>query len=311
MRGSGRISEKTRDKVLRAAKQVNYLKDTQAAAMRSGQFREVGLLIHRIANPFNAEVIAGVSERLESNGYLAFVLDMRDEAKRQRRYVETLLGSARGGLLWVPAQETEQSTTDLILAQRIPTVTFLRPLPQAHFDHVGIENVAGTREATRHLQSLGHRNIAYLGGEGSNFVLQQRIEGYRSVMADAGMGPVTIYPCRETKESGLQTVQQLVSEHPEVTAVVCNGDVVAMGATLGLARIGKVPGKDLSIIGFDGTEEARLWLPKLSTMNVNAFGLGELLAQTLLDRINNPDAPIRSTNVSAHLLARETTGPVR
>jgi LacI family transcriptional regulator len=310
MRGSGRISETTRDKVLQAAKEVNYLRDTQAAALRSGQFKEIGLLIHQIANPFNAEVVAGVSDKLESHGYLVFVLDMRDEAGRQRRYLETLLGGARGGLLWVPARETDQSTIDLVLAQRIPTVTFLRQLPNALFDHVGIENTAGTRDATRHLRDLGHRNIAFLGGSNDIDLRVQRVAGYKEIMAEEGMGPVVVADCEETKEGGMNAVQDLLRRNPDITGVVCNGDVVAMGATLGLTRIGKEAGKDISIIGFDGTEEAMLWTPKLSTMNVNAFSLGEQLAQTLIDRIANPDAPVRSTNLSAHLVARETTGPL-
>ncbi|MDH3262602.1 MAG: LacI family transcriptional regulator, partial [Paracoccaceae bacterium] len=66
MRGAGRISEETRKKVLRAAARLNYVPDGRAAAMRSGKTREIGLLIHRIANPFNAEVISGVSDMLET-----------------------------------------------------------------------------------------------------------------------------------------------------------------------------------------------------------------------------------------------------
>ena len=106
LRGSGRISQQTRDKVLKAVKAVNYVRDSRAAAMRSGQFREVGLLIHDISNPFNAEVLAGVTHLLEQHDYLVYVLDARDDVTRQRRYLEMLVGHARGGLIWVPAQHT-------------------------------------------------------------------------------------------------------------------------------------------------------------------------------------------------------------
>lgn len=310
MRGSGRISEKTREKVLSAAKRVNYMRNPHAAAMRSGQFREVGLLINQIANPFNAEVVAGVSDRLEADGYLVFVLDTRDETERQRRYLETLIGGARGGLLWVPANGTDKSDVELVVAQKMPTVTFLRQIPGGHFDHVGIENTAGTRDATEFLVGLGHKHIAFLGGEEGVDLRLQRVTGYTQVMEEGGLGPPVIISCHESKEAGAMAATALLTEHPEITAIVGNGDVVAMGATLGLTRMGLVVGRDVSVVGFDDTNEAALWTPPLTTLSVNAFGLGERLAQTLLDRIRDPDAPVRSTRLSARLTVRDSTGPV-
>ncbi len=308
MRGSGRISEKTRKKVLKAAARMNYQRDNQAAAMRSRQFKEIGLLINQIANPFNAEVIAGVSDRLETHGYLVFVLDTRNEPERQKRYLETLIGGARGGLLWVPSSGTDRDMTEFVLAQKIPTVTFLRQLPGGILDHVGIENAAGTRDATEYLIKLGHKNIAFLGGEGSNVVRTQRIEGYSSVIEEQNLGDPLIRACEETKEGGANAVKKLLNDHPELTAIVCSGDTVAMGAALGMSQVGIKAGEDISIVGFDGTEAAALWTPPLTTLSVNAFGLGELLAQALLDRIANPDSPIRSVNISANLEIRESTG---
>lgn len=85
LRGTGRISEETRARVLEAARAVNYLPDGRAAAMRSGENREIGLVLHHLANPFNAELVSGVSDRLERDGYLVSVLDSRDDAERQER----------------------------------------------------------------------------------------------------------------------------------------------------------------------------------------------------------------------------------
>jgi len=88
MRGTGRISEKTRSKVLHAAKKLHYVPDVRAASMRSGQSREIGLVINQISNPFNAEVISGVSDLMEAEGYLVSVLDTRDDPERQGRHLD-------------------------------------------------------------------------------------------------------------------------------------------------------------------------------------------------------------------------------
>ena len=83
LRGVGRISDDTRRKVQKAAKKLDFVRDRRAMAMRSGETRDVGLLIHRIANPFNAEVVAGASSYLQEKGYLLFVLDAEDDVELQ------------------------------------------------------------------------------------------------------------------------------------------------------------------------------------------------------------------------------------
>jgi len=126
---------------------------------------------------------------------------------------------------------------------------------------LGIRNAEATAAATRHVASLGHRHIAYLGGT-----------------------------------------------HPEVTAVVCNGDMVALGACLALARLGLQPGKDVSVVGFDDIQDAAVATPPLTTMAISPYQLGRKLAQVMLDRLRNPDMPVTVSEVSAKLVIRGTSG---
>ena len=308
MRGAGRISEKTRKKVLAAARKLHYLPDSRAASMRSGVNREIGFAIHKIANPFNAEVISGVSDLLETEGYLVSVLDSRDDAEVQRRHLEAFIRSSRGGLLWVPAADTPQNTFDLLAAHRIPTVTFLRRLQSASFDHVGIQNAEATAKATRYLAELGHRNIAYLGGTASADVRTERIEGYQSAMLEKGLAEPIIWESQDDKISGQNAILALHEAHPEVTAVVCNGDMVALGALLAITKLGLQPGRDISVVGFDDIQDASVSTPPLTTMAVSPYQLGRRLARVVLDRIREPDLPITVSNVPARLVVRESTG---
>ncbi len=309
LRGTGRISETTRKKVLAAAERLHYVRDGRAAAMRSGENREIGFAIHQIANPFNAEVISGVSDLLESEGFLVSVLDSRDDTDRQRRNLEAFIRSSRGGLLWVPAQDTEDATYDLLAAHSIPTVTFLRRSGQGRFDHVGIENAEATAKATRYLAGLGHRHIAYFGGTAHFGVRTDRIAGYTSVIEALGLGPPIIHPCPDDKVSGLNAVMEFHAKHPEVTALVCNGDMVAIGACSGITRLGMSPGHEISVIGFDDIQDAAIATPPLSTLAVSPYQLGRKLARVALDRIKDPALPTATSLVPAELVIRETTGP--
>ncbi|SNT75493.1 LacI family DNA-binding transcriptional regulator [Paracoccus seriniphilus] len=307
LRGVGRISEDTREKVMNAAKRLNYVPDGRAASMRSGEVREVGLLVHNVANPFNAEVVSGVTDFLDSQGYLASVLDSRDDATRQRRQIELLVRSARAGLMWVPARDTPADTVALLHTHGVPNVTFLRHAAGHAADHVGIHNRAATRLATTHLADLGHRCIAYLGGNLDVESRLDRISGYREIMAERNLAQPVIWPCDDSRKAGMQAFQQLHVAHPEVTAVVCNGDMIALGATLALARAGLRPGLDVSVVGFDGIEEAALAAEPLTTISIRPYQLGQTLAETLIRRIRTPAAPYAELLVHGELITGATT----
>ncbi|MEZ5669361.1 MAG: substrate-binding domain-containing protein [Alphaproteobacteria bacterium] len=309
LRGTGRISDATRRKVLAAAQKLNYVRDARAASMRSGENREIGFAIHQIANPFNAEVISGVADLLETEDYLVSILDSRDDADRQRRNLEAFIRSSRGGLLWVPAENTDDGTYDLLKANGIPTVTFLRRSGRGRFDHVGIENAAATAAATGYLADLGHRHIAYFGGTARFGVRIERFEGYCRVMAERGLAPPIMWECADDKLSGMSAVAALHAAEPQVTALVCNGDMVAIGACSGIVRLGMSPGKEISVIGFDNVQDAAIASPPLTTLAVSPYQLGRKLARVLLDRIDDPQLPKAVSLVPAELVVRETTGP--
>ncbi|KMW56825.1 Transcriptional regulator, LacI family [Candidatus Rhodobacter oscarellae] len=309
MRGAGRISELTRKKVRLAAKKLNYVPDGRAAAMRSGENREIGLSIHKIANPFNAEIISGASDLFESEGYLLSVLDARDDAERQRNQLEAFIRSTRGGVLWVPAEDTPKSTFELLTTHQLPSVTFLRRSEFADLDHIGIENAKATAEATHHLAELGHRRIAFLGGTARVAVRSERIEGYTSALAQLGLGAPIVWDCEDGRVAGMQAMDEIRRQHPDVTALVCNGDMVAIGACLALQRRGEMPGREVSVVGFDDIQDAELAVPPLTTMAVSPYMLGRKLARVMLERIREPDMPITVSHVPARMVLRETTKP--
>lgn len=307
LRGTGRISEETRQRVLGAARKLHYVKDSRAAAMRSGENREIGFLINRLQNPFNAEVVSGVVDLLEDEGYMVSIVDTRDAPDRQKRQLEAFIRHGRGGILWVPAVETDAETVALLRAQRVPVVTFLRTI-HPDFDHVGIRNFEATAQATARLAELGHRHIAYLGGSEATNVRDERVAGYRAECETLGLASGVVWDCEDTRLAGLEAMTDLMAAHPQTTAVVCNGDMVALGASLALTRMGRMAGRDVSVVGFDDIEDASVATPALSTVSVHPKKLGRKLARVLLDRIEDPGSPPVSLALSTRLIERETTG---
>lgn len=311
LRGKGRISDDTRRKVVKVANEFGYVQDRRAAAMRSGKSQEVGLLIHNIRNPFNAEVVVGVNSYLEEQGYLVYVLDALDDPVRQRRYLQTMLAGSPAGLLWVPSMGTDRETIDLVLARSSTTVSLLRPIPNHPFDHVGIDSTYGALLATRHLLDMGHRRLAFLGGDHNSETIVQRIGGFASAMFRVGVKPEIVRSCAETKSAAMEATVDLLTGHPDITGIVCNCDVVAAGAMLGLSRLGLNVGGDVSVTGFDDIEDARLLSPPLTTVAVDPVGIGRQLASVLLERKSMGNSPVRTVNLPIKLVVRESSGPPR
>jgi LacI family transcriptional regulator len=311
LRETGRISAKTQKKVMDAVKALQYVPDGRAASMRSGQTREIGMIIHFLSNPFNAELISGVSDTLEKDDYLVSVLDSQDDVHRQRRNLEAFIRSSRGGLLWVPAANTPLETLDLLKTHRLPVVTFLRGAYEGQFDHVGIQNENATLAATDHLINLGHSKIAYFGGIGSSDTRLNRIDGYKKSLQNHGLSFSLIWDAKDDKVSGLNAMLHLRQEHPEVTAIVCNGDVVALGACHALRRLGQMPGNEVSVIGFDDIQDASTATPPLSTVAIEPYNFGVKLAQVLIHRLKEPASPTATTLLPYHLKIRDTARAVR
>ncbi|NCX59311.1 MAG: LacI family transcriptional regulator [Rhodobacteraceae bacterium] len=309
IRGVGRISEHTRKRVLSTAEKMNYIPDGRAISMRSGERPEIGMIIQELANPFNAEVVSGVSDSLERHGYFVSVLDSRNDIERQKRNIKAFIRSARGGLIWVPAHNTPSKTIDLLRNHSIPTITFLRQIKGADFDHIGIKNTEGTEMATEYLIKLGHTKIAYFGGNLNSDVRKDRAEGYELSLKKHGLDWKVIWTSEDTKQSGVERLHDLISEHPDVTALVCNGDMVALGACLALQSKNLQPGKDISVIGFDNVMDTKLVTPSLTTMEVKPYNLGLILAETILRRINEKDHPQITYFNNPELIVRNSTGP--
>jgi|TARA_B110000211_G_scaffold234284_1_gene303303 LacI family transcriptional regulator len=310
MRNVGRISEATRKKIKLSAKKLNYITDQRASSLRTGKINQVGLVLYNLSNPFNSEVINGVSDYLDTHGYLVSILDSKGSQDRQQRNLTSFIGNGKAGIIWVPTRNTPQSTINFLIDQKIPLVTFLRPVEFDSFDHVGINNFKATFEATEHLINLGHKNIIYLGGSNASPVHMSRVEGFEEAYKTKWQSKPVIWDSGHDKKSSLDATLLLFSKFPETTALVCDGDTVALGAMIALNTLNLTPGKEVSIIGFDDIIEASISMPPLTTLSLAPYQLGQKVAQVLIERIQQPDLPRTIVTIDAKLVIRETTNKI-
>lgn len=309
VRGSPKISEKTRKKVLASMKELGYVYDRVAANMRSQQSSTVGLIITDIANPFYSELLVGVHNELEKVGYIEFLGTTFDSAAKQDRLLSTMLEHRVGGIILCPVSNNSTESIAQIQGLDIPLVTAVREISGIQADYVGIDYVTGAEMAVDHLIQKGHRRIAFLGGTASSTAWKARKQGYTNALKNAGL-PIDkslIIESPVTRDGGKQAVLQLLRQPNPPTALFCFNDLVAFGVMQGLKEQGIVIGQEMAVVGFDNVPEASLYQPPLTTVSSHPRLIGTLAAQLLNERIKDNTREPQRIIIKPELVIRETT----
>ncbi len=312
LRGSGRISAETRQRVIKVINEIGYIYNRAAANLRAGHSDTIGIAIDSFSNPFFAELTAGAVRVLEGAGFFPTLVEVEDNAQRQSRFLTMLRENMMAGAILCPTRHMTAKAIGEWQKHAPPTVGLLRKGISETFDHVGVDNAVGGAEATRHLIALGHRAIGFIGGNPGSQSREERLSGWRNALAAAGIAPDErwIEPTESTIAAGSEGIRTLLGRSA-VTAVVCHQDIVAFGVTIGLRQLGLVPGRDVSVVGFDDISSARDWEPPLTTMSVTPGTLGAEAARMLLRRIEEPEAALQSVILRPRLIPRASTSALR
>ncbi len=308
--GRGSVKQETRRHVLEIMGRLGYVYNRGAANLRNSDSKIVGVVLNDLSNPFFAEFAIGVETVLQMAGYVAFVANTAESVVRQTQVMRMMREHGAGGIILCPALDTRPD--DIVWTSGLDTALLvaIRRLPGTHASVVVPDNVAGSGRITRHLLNLGHERIAYLGGMHSMVVRQDRYRGFSEAMANAGraVDPALNVESMPTRDGGFGAMGAALALTGRPTALVCYNDVVAIGAMLAAARRGLVVGRDIAIVGFDDTSEARHVSPALTTIAVDAVGLGERAAAMLLERITDRSIAPATHVGPAELVIRESCG---
>ena len=280
-----------------------------AANLRTRRSHIIGVIISDIGNPFFSELVMAIENNLESEGIVVMLTNVAENPARMRRAIATLMEHNVDGLFLSPARNSTVEDLGPLSKSNVPALFINRYIPDYPCNYVGADNVLGTRMAVEHLLALGHRKIAFVGGEDGSSSRPERLQGYRAAFEKAGIAPPEelIISTAGNRKGGYEGICSLLESGSGPTAAFCYNDVIALGVMLGLESRGVVPGRDFSVFGFDDISEAELWTPSLSTVSISPEVLGKRAAELLLDKIVNHGNNERIL-VAPHLKVRESSG---
>jgi len=308
LRESPAVAHSTREKVLRSMAKLGYVYHRAAASLRAERTHTLGLVISEVANPFFAEMTAGVEPEVNSEGYVLLLGHSHDSKEQQARLLRTMREYGVDGLLLCPAPGTTRA--DLRVLGGTPCVFVTRRVPGTGGGYVGADNTLGAELATRHLLKHGARRLAFVGGPEQSSSRAERKRGVEVALADARLRlrPEWSVPSLATWEGGYQATQSLLTRSPRPDAIVAYNDVVAFGALVAIWDAGLQPGLDVLVTGFDGIASAAHQRPSLATVSSNPRELGRRAGAQLKNWIQYKAAQAGSELLAPTFLPGESCG---
>ncbi len=303
------ITEITRAKVEQAIAELGYRPNVSARSLRKGRSDFIALAVPEMASPYFAEIAAAISRAAKRRGITVLIDQTEGEPDAERFVLDGMRGQLIDGIIFSPitTSPTKIGASD----QAKPVLLLGERHGRGRHDHVAVDSVKASFDATTHLISLGRRRVAAIGVGGGAGTGAVRRRGYRRALKAAGLDHDPALELAGTgyhRENGAAAMRALLDLPEPPDAVFCFNDLLALGALRTLAEAGlKVP-DDMAVIGFDDIEDGRYSSPTLSTISPDKDWLADRAVSLLLERISGTGDPTpQDLAVPYTLQIREST----
>ncbi|MCS4244474.1 LacI family repressor for deo operon, udp, cdd, tsx, nupC, and nupG [Rhizobium sp. BIGb0125] len=281
-----KVRPETRKKVFDAVRQANFVPNAQAASFRRQSNNTVILLVRDIGNPFYLEIYKGVEEAASEAGYKVLMGDARNDVNRVANHIDMVRQKHADGLILM----TGQFPTELLdqVDNLPPIVIASETVAGIALPTVKVDNRAASKNAMRHLIEAGHKQIVHLAGPFPETLAQERFDGYRDALTEAGIDydETLLVSGDYSIESGRQAITGLLERGISFTAIFASSDQMAIGAISELRARGlSVPG-DVSVTGFDDIIFANAFEPPLTTVRQPRQEMGRKAMALMVERLN-------------------------
>ncbi len=310
-----KITEETRQRVLRAARELEYYPASSARALASGKTRRIGLVLGEgqdrlSADAFLPAFLQGITASVRRRGY-RLVLQMAEDVSSREAYMGLIHEQQIDGLILSGPRSDDHLLQEL--AERYFPMVLHGRLPGAPFPCVDIDNEAGAQLAVEHLIHLGHRQIGFISNAPlTHSGAQERFTGYERALTKHGI-PLNydwVQYASFLPETGHAAMQALLKLPTPPNAVFAAGDVIALGAMSAVHAAGLAVPDHVALVGFDDIFLAAYAHPPLTTIRVPAYGLGWTAAELLIALIEG-DQEVGSVILDTELVVRDSCGAGR
>src|SRR5271170_675479 len=287
LRNQGRISDATRKRVLRRAKELNYQMNWVARSLVTRRTYTIGLILPEFAHPFFAEIARAGAQMVRPHGYHIVISSFEEDPELEASEVDSLLARQVDGLIIASSQLPHRLEMFKRVQERdTPYVLIDRPIRGLRACFVGVDNRAIGRLATEHLIERGCCRIGHLRGPEVG-IGEERLKGYRRALSQGGFRPDPRYIVAggHGDDTGYAGMRKLLEVRPLTDGVFCFNDPVAIGAMKAILEAGlKLPG-DIALVGAGNVHYSDVLAVPLTTIDQGTCKIGALAAELLIARI--------------------------
>jgi len=312
---SHKIKKSTRDRVMEAVKELDYQPNEMARSLVSKRSKTLSVTVPNLTHVFSdvyfGEIISGIYQEANKAGY-KILLDIAQESFiAKKEYLNILRNRRADGMLYIAATVEDRFLLEFE-DQPYPLLLVNQYFPGSKLNYLSMDYNQAAQLAATHLLELGHRNIGLIIGTNTFTGLDFR-DTFFEVCESRGVEKTALPWCggkNWDEQEGYEMAKKLMSRHPELTALMCGNDRMAIGAIRYLSNQGLRVPEDISVMGMDDIPSARYTTPGLSTLHMDLFRLGEQSCRHLLDLLEGKQT--HCTELKApHLVLRESTGPAK
>ena len=314
------VSEVLTKRVRHAIEALDYHPDFLARSLRMQRSHILGIVMPQFASSYYAEVLRGVEDVASQHGYSILVSNSRGDAEQERKEIFALISRRVDGILLATADPYFAYQRQF--TRNFPLVLFDRFPPAFMGAVVATDNVGASVEATNHLIQLGHQRIAIIAGTKGISAADERIEGFRRAMNEAGLTVRQEYLKYGdfNMRGGWECALELIKLPLPPTAIFSHNYEMTLGLMRALAEMGVPCPQQVSILGFDdfvlgsdGFSWATMFSPKLTCVAQPSYEIGQRAAEALMKRTRQPEGENLGEEafirLPAELRIRESTAP--
>lgn len=287
----GYVSQKTRDRVMRAAQELSYVPDAIAKSMRRRRTDTIGILIGDVQAPFFSQLVFYVENVIYAHGYSLLICNTNEQPDRELKYIRSLFERRVDGIIVCSAHRNDSEISPELKGyyeSDLPIVMVDRKLEGVNCPLVISDNFDGSYRATKHLLDQGHRKIGVIAASRYINSIMDRAKGFYQAMRDSGIEPDEdmIRFCEESymPEACRAVAQDFIRSHPDVTALYLLNQQIAKSTWITLKSMGiRVP-DDISVLGWGDSEFAEAW--DMTVMFQSVEEIATCAANLLLDLIH-------------------------
>jgi LacI family transcriptional regulator len=309
----GRVNTETVTRVLEAARSVGYQPNSLARSLRTSRTYTIGMLIPDLTNPLFPPIVKGIEDRLSQDGYTLILANTDYDLEREHAIARVLVARQVDGFLLATARREYPLVQELLDAGR-RVVLLNRTMEHPAVASVTGDERAGIGLAVAHLASLGHREIAYVGGDSDASTGFGRYQAFVAALREEGLPldpHLVAHATRFHEEPGAAAFAELLDRGTRFTAVVAANDRLALGCYDVLRERGLRVPEDMSVTGYNDMQFADRFTPPLTTVRIPHYQIGVRAAQLILEALDGNEWPPMTITLAPTLVVRESTAAPR